>query len=77
MLFFRVGRTAFWGCPPQTPTRGMIPLDPLSRLILNATKKAASRCCLNKTAKLDAVMLLARRLKAANPDAKHPGKARK
>jgi hypothetical protein len=27
-------------------------------------------------AKLDVAVLLARRLKAANPDAKHPGKAR-
>jgi hypothetical protein len=31
---------------------------------------------LEETAKLAAVVLLARRLKAANPDAKHPGKAR-
>ena len=38
-------------------------------------KKAVSRCCVEKTAKLAAVELLARRLKAANPDAKPPGKA--
>ncbi len=31
----------------------------------------------HKRVLLDAVMLLARRLKAANPDAKHPGKAGK
>jgi hypothetical protein len=30
---------------------------------------------LKEAAKLDAVMLLARPLKAASPDAKHPGKA--
>ena len=30
---------------------------------------------MEKTAKLDDLVLLARRLKAANPDAKHPGKA--
>ena len=30
---------------------------------------------MERTAKLDAVVLLVRRLKAANPDAKHPGKA--
>jgi len=29
-----------------------------------------------RTATLDAVALLARRLNAANPDAKHPGKAK-
>ena len=34
------------------------------------------RCCLKGTVKLDAFVLLARPLKAANPDAKHPGKAR-
>jgi hypothetical protein len=33
------------------------------------------RCCLERTAKLVAFMLLARRLKAANLDAAHPGKA--
>ena len=35
------------------------------------------RCCLKGTVKLDAFVLLARPLKAANPDAKHPGKAGK
>ena len=30
---------------------------------------------MEKTAKLAAIALLARPLKAANPDAKHPGKA--
>ena len=37
--------------------------------------KLGFRCCWKGTAKLADVMLLARRLKAASPDAKHPGKA--
>jgi hypothetical protein len=50
-------------------------LDPLLRKILDTLKEQASRCCLERKAKLASVLLLARRLKAANPDAKHPGKA--
>ena len=53
----------------------MISLNPLLRILLEVSKQLASRCCEEKTARLDRLVLLARPQKAANPDAKHPGKA--
>ena len=61
--------------PPQTPTRRMILLDHSPAEITEWDETAISRSRTKETAKLDAVMLLARPLKAASPDAKHPGKA--
>ena len=52
----------------------MIPLDPLLRILLDRENRQFPAATL-KTAKPDNVVLLTRRLKAANPDAKHPGKA--
>ena len=60
--------------PPQAVIGGSS-LDPLLRKLLDTLKEQASRCCLERKVKLASVLLLARRLKAANPDAKHPGKA--
>ena len=54
----------------------MISLDPLLRKLLDTSRKLAFRCCLEETDRLDGLVLLARPLKAANPDALHPGKAR-
>ena len=66
-------RTQRGFAPP--PTRAVTALDPLLRKLLDILKELASRCCLERKAKLASVLLLARRLKAANPDAMHPGKA--
>ena len=68
-----MGRTQ-WGFAPH-PTRAVTALDPLLRKLLDALKELASRCCLERKAKFVSVLLLARRPKDANPDAKHPGKA--
>ena len=68
-----MGRTQ-WGFAPH-PTRAVTALDPLLRKLLDTLKEQASRCCLERKVKLASVLLLARRLIAANPDAKHPGKA--
>ena len=53
----------------------MISLNPLLRILLEVSKQLVSRCCEVKASWLDRLVLLARPLKAANPDAKHPGKA--
>jgi hypothetical protein len=53
----------------------MIPLDPSPAEQDCRVKQTASRCCLEKTTINGDILLLARRLKAANPDALHPGKA--
>ncbi len=55
----------------------MILLDHSPAEITGWDEIAISRSRTNETAKLDAVMLLALPLKAALPDAKHPGKAGK
>ena len=66
-----------WGCSPQTPTRAVTALDLQERMLLDRSDKQGSRCCLEEPMKPS---LLALRFwpdgKAANPDAKHPGKAR-
>ena len=54
----------------------MILLDLSPAEITGWDETAISRSRTKEMAKLDAVMLLARPLKAASPDAKHPGKAR-
>ena len=53
----------------------MISLNPLLRILLEVSKQLVSRCCEVKASWLDRLVLLARPLKAANLDAKHPGKA--
>ena len=53
----------------------MISLDPSPAEITRLGESANSRRCLDKTACIAVAVFLARRLKAANPDAKHPGKA--
>ena len=69
--------------PPQaavrgsSPTRRMILLDLSPAEITRRGETTVFRICLKETAKLDAVMLLARPLSAASPDARHPGKAGK
>ena len=55
----------------------MILLDLSPAEITGWDETAISRSLTKEMAKLDAVMLLARPLKAALPDAKHPGKAGK
>ena len=57
------------------PTRGMIPLDPLLRKFLDVLRQLDPRCCFGKDSKTCGLVLLARPPLAANPDAKHPGKA--
>ncbi len=54
---------------------GLNPLDPTPADTSCHIEKAISRCCFVQAAKLAAIGLLARRLKAASPDAAHPGKA--
>ncbi len=63
-----------WGCSPQTRTKGLRPLDPQLRMLLDRESEICSRWCLKEGQTID-VVLLARRLKAAFPDAKRPGKA--
>ncbi len=64
-----------WGLPPQTPTREMISLDPSPADTTWCIKTTCFPLLLRKDGKTSAVLLLARPLKAANPDALHPGKA--
>jgi hypothetical protein len=44
---------------------------------LEVKESATIRCYVGENGNMIAAVLLARRLKAANPDAKHPGKAEK
>ncbi len=68
--------------PPQaviggsSPRQGMIPCT-LSCGYYLVRKKRNFPLQLERIVQLDGLVLLARPLKAANPDAKHPGKARK
>jgi hypothetical protein len=50
-------------------------LDPHLRILLGASKQLVSRRRLEGATQLDSLVLLARPLSAASPDARHPGKA--
>ena len=60
---------------PQTPDQGRDAPGPSLAEHVCHDKQAVFRCFVVNIIVLANVMLLARRLKAANPDAAHPGKA--
>ncbi|MBR3739871.1 MAG: hypothetical protein IKN04_05335, partial [Clostridia bacterium] len=61
---------------PQTLRQGMIPCTLTCGYYLTR-KESKLPLLLGRNVQIDSLVLLARPLKAANPDAKHPGKAGK
>ena len=70
-----VGRATLGPPRPQTPRQGMIPCT-LSCGYYLTRKENRFPLLLRRNVQLAVVVLLARPPLAANPDAKHPGKAR-
>ncbi len=61
---------------PQTPDQGRAAPGPALADIIWREKKAVSRCCIEKAAKLATVVLLARRLKSRQPGCNASGESR-